>query len=74
MRALRSRLGMSRAEFALRFGFSIGTLRQWEQGRRFPDGSARILLAVIEKGPDVVKSALEEIDPMRSAAQAVLGR
>ena len=32
VRALRERLGLSQTEFALRFGFSLGTLRHWEQG------------------------------------------
>src|ERR1700730_5660486 len=56
---LREGLGMSQPEFALRFGFSLGTLRQWEQGRRYPDGSARVLLTVISHAPDTVNEALE---------------
>ncbi len=58
VKALRERLGMSQGEFALRYGFSIGTLRQWEQGRRYPDGSARVLLTVIDRDPEAVEKAL----------------
>jgi len=55
---VRESLKMSQAEFALKFGFSLGTLRQWEQGRRHPDGAARVLLTVIKRDPGAVKQAL----------------
>lgn len=60
VRKLREKLGMSQSEFALKFGFSLGTLRQWEQGRRSPEGPARILLTVISHSPKTVKNALEK--------------
>lgn len=56
---IREQLGMSQPEFALKFGFSLGTLRQWEQGRRSPEGPARVLLTVISHRPDAVEKALE---------------
>lgn len=55
---VRESLKMSQAEFALKFGFSLGTLRQWEQGRRHPDGAARVLLTVIKRDPVAVNTAL----------------
>jgi putative transcriptional regulator len=58
VRALRKRLGMTQEQFAFQFGFSIGTVRHWEQGCRHPLGSARALLKVIEHNPDMVKAAL----------------
>lgn len=58
VRNLRKRLGLTQAEFAARFGFSIGTVRDWEQGRRRPDGAARVLLTVIEREPNAVTRAL----------------
>ena len=67
VKKLREGLGMSQAEFALRFGFSRGTLQQWEQGRRYPDGAARVLLTVISHSPDMVTKALEEM-PERKLA------
>src|ERR1700736_1076046 len=67
VKKLREGLGMSQPEFALLFGFSLGTLRQWEQGRRYPDGPARVLLTVISHSPQVVKDALESL-PSRHAA------
>ena len=54
----RRRLGRSQAEFAARFGISPGTLRNWEQGRRVPEGPARVLLRVIERDPEAVRRAL----------------
>lgn len=58
VRAARKRLGMTQRVFARSFGVSLDTLRNWEQGRRRPDGPARVLLAVIEKNPDAVLDAL----------------
>ena len=58
VRALRLRLGMTQSQFCLTFGFSIGTLRHWEQGRRYPSGSARALLRIVEHDPDAAKAAL----------------
>lgn len=58
VRGIRARLNMTQSQFAARFGFAIGTLRDWEQGRRQPEASARVLLRVIEREPDAVERAL----------------
>jgi putative transcriptional regulator len=58
--AIRARAGLSQAQFARSIGVSVGTLRGWEQGRRRPDGPARVLLALIEKRPQIVQEALSE--------------
>lgn len=55
---LRHRLDLSQARFARSFGIDLGALQAWEQGRRKPDRTARILLAVIAKEPDAVRRAL----------------
>lgn len=60
VRAVRERLGLSQTEFARRFGFSVGSVRNWEQGHRQPEGPARALLKVIEHRPDAVMEALRE--------------
>ena len=60
VRKLREHFGMSQPEFALKFGFSLATLRQWEQGRRAPDGPSRVLLTVISHNPKAVKKALDQ--------------
>ena len=56
--AIRQRLGMSQREFAEAFGFSIYSVRNWEQGKRQPEGPARILLTVIDKEPEAVVRSL----------------
>ena len=56
--AARKKLGLSQDGFARAFGVSPGTVRNWEQGRRQPDGPARVLLRVIEKEPEAVLRAL----------------
>ena len=60
VKAIRRRLGLSQALFSARFGLSLHTLRNWEQGKRTPDPAARAYLKVIEKVPDVVKEVLSK--------------
>jgi len=58
VRAIRTRLGMTQEEFAGRFGFSVNTLRHWEQGKRQPEGATRAYLLVIDRAPQAVQKAL----------------
>lgn len=58
VRAIRKKLGMTQSEFALCFGFSVATLRNWEQGHRTPEGPSRVLLTLIQKIPEQVRQAL----------------
>ena len=59
VRAIRKKLGYSQAQFSKRFGFSIDALQDWEQQRRRPDRTARLLLTVIDREPEAVSRALE---------------
>ena len=52
VRKVRQRMGLSQVQFATKFGFPPGTLRNWEQGRAIPDAPTRVLLAVIAKHPE----------------------
>ena len=54
VRRLRAHYKLSQSEFAALLGISVGTLRNWEQGRRAPEGPARVLLQVAAKHPDAV--------------------
>ena len=65
VKAIRHKLGLSQAEFAQQFGFSVRTIQQWEQGRAIPDRPARILLRVIETAPQAVVRALAASAPGR---------
>jgi putative transcriptional regulator len=58
VKALRARLKMSQDRFARAFGLPKRTVQDWEQGRRQPEGAARVLLKVIEREPDAVRRAL----------------
>jgi putative transcriptional regulator len=58
VKAIRASLGASQSEFALMIGVSVGTLQNWEQGRRIPDGPALALLRVTAKNPKAVAEAL----------------
>jgi putative transcriptional regulator len=58
IKALRARLDMSQERFAATFGLPKKTIQDWGQGRRRPEGPARVLLRVIEKEPDAVRRAL----------------
>jgi putative transcriptional regulator len=58
VKAIRKRLGCSQAQFSRRFGFAIDALQDWEQHRRAPDRTARILLTVIDREPEAVNRAL----------------
>ncbi|HEX3209727.1 MAG TPA: type II toxin-antitoxin system MqsA family antitoxin [Geminicoccaceae bacterium] len=58
VKALRRKLRMSQARFAASFGFGLAAVQSWEQGRRRPEGPARVLLKVIEHEPDAVRRAL----------------
>ena len=51
---IRSNYRLSQAEFASMLGISKDTLQNWEQGRRQPQGPARVLLQVAAKHPEAV--------------------
>jgi putative transcriptional regulator len=59
--AIRQRMQLSQRDFAHRFGFSVRAVQDWEQHRRTPEGSARILLKVIETRPEAVEEVLENV-------------
>ena len=54
VKRIRANYKLSQGEFATLLGISVATLRNWEQGRRTPEGPARILLQVAAKHPDAL--------------------
>ena len=58
VRDIRESTGLSQERFAGLFHISVGTLRNWEQGRRRPDGPAAALLTAIKNDPEHVVAAL----------------
>ena len=57
--ALRRFVGLTQAEFARAMGISVHTLRNWEQGRRHPDGPAIALLRIAARHPRIIRQNLE---------------
>jgi len=58
VRGVRKRLGLSQAAFAARYRIPVGTLRDWEQGRKRPDAPALAYLRVIAREPAMVARVL----------------
>jgi putative transcriptional regulator len=56
--AIRARTGQSQPAFARRVGVPVATLRNWEQGHRKPQGSTRVLLALLDRNPRIVEETL----------------
>jgi putative transcriptional regulator len=67
VKSVREKLKASQTEFALMIGVSVATLRNWEQGRRIPDGPALALLRVATRNPRAVAEALHR-EPRKGAA------
>lgn len=59
VRAIREATGLSQAQFARLIEVNVGTLRNWEQGRRVPTGPARVLLKALKSRPKAVIQALK---------------
>ncbi len=58
IKKIRKELHKSQNEFAFMIGISVSTLRNWEQGRRYPEGPARALLQIAVSNPEVFENAL----------------
>lgn len=57
--ALRRFVGLTQAQFAGAMGISVHTLRNWEQGRRRPEGPAIALLRIAARHPRIIRENLE---------------
>ena len=51
---IRAKFHLTQIEFANMLNISVATLRNWEQGRRRPEGPARVLLNVANSNPEVL--------------------
>lgn len=56
--SIREKYEMTQQEFSSLLGISVGTLRNWEQGRRKPQGPAKVLLRIAEKRPKAILESL----------------
>lgn len=60
--ALRRFVGLTQVQFALAMSISVHTLRNWEQGRRHPEGPAIALLRIAARHPRIIRENLENIE------------
>lgn len=64
---LRRRLKLTQDAFAGKIGVPVATLRNWEQGRRYPTGPARVLLNALEREPKAVMAAIAASETVEAA-------
>ncbi len=58
VKAIRKALRMSQHRFALLYRIPLATLKNWEQGRRYPDAPAAAYLRAIQRRPKEVMEAV----------------
>ncbi len=58
VRAIRRATGMTQAQFAAAYEFSVRTIQEWERGAKRPSGPARTLLRAIKGDPEGLRKAL----------------
>ena len=58
VRAIRRAAGMTQAQFAAAYEFSIRTVQEWERGAKKPSGPARTLLRTIKADPEGLRKAV----------------
>jgi putative transcriptional regulator len=61
---IREKIHFSQREFASLLGISPRTLQQWEQGRRNPNGAARVLLEVANTHPEALLDTIKKLQPV----------
>ncbi len=57
--ALRAFVGLTQTDFARASEISVHTLRNWDQGRRKPEGPAIALLRIAARHPRIIRENLE---------------
>lgn len=60
--SLRRFVGLTQMQFALAMGISVHTLRNWEQGRRHPEGPAIALLRIAARHPRIIRENIENLE------------
>ncbi len=54
IQAIRKNMSLSQSVFAKLLNVSASSVRQWEQGKRKPSGSTKVLLELLEKSPHLL--------------------
>ena len=58
-RRVRRKIGLSQVALVQRIGVPVDTVRNWERGKRAPQGPARALLRIIDRAPETALAALD---------------
>ena len=61
VKSIRAKLKLSQPQFAALLGISVATVRNWEQGRRRPEGPARVLLRVAKANPAAIVELTQRV-------------
>ena len=64
---IRERIKLSQTVFAKVLNVSSSSVRQWEQGKRTPTGSTKVLLELLKKNPNILNYRIESTSQMRRA-------
>lgn len=59
-RRIRKRLGLTQVQLAKKLDVPLDTLRNWEQGKRYPTGPAKALLRILDRSPEAALAALSD--------------
>ncbi|TVZ41170.1 helix-turn-helix protein [Alteromonadaceae bacterium 2753L.S.0a.02] len=63
----RTQTGLSQSEFAQALQISPRTLQEWEQGRRSPSGSAKALIRIAIRHPEIIRESFESLKETKEA-------
>lgn len=61
VKAIRAKTKLTQARFAAKLRVPVGTVRDWEQHRRFPDAPARTLLGMVDADPKATLALIERM-------------
>ncbi len=64
---IREKIKLSQSVFAKVLNVSSSSVRQWEQGKRTPTGSTKVLLELLKKNPNILNYRIESSIQNKSA-------
>jgi len=64
---IRKRINLSQSVFAKVLNVSPSSVRQWEQGKRTPSGSTKILLELLKENPSILNYRIESSAYLKQA-------
>ncbi len=65
IKKIRNKLKLSQSVFAKVLNVSPSSVKQWEQGKRTPSGSTKVLLELLKENPEILNYRIESTTYMR---------